>query len=58
MTEKPKTPDVTTIIEIVDRIDWRWVVLAGALGAVAVFVLLAAIEHAPDAPSFLPDGED
>lgn len=55
MTETPKVPatePVTeTIIELVDRIDWRFVILAGAIGAVAVFAILAMIEHTDDAPT-------
>lgn len=47
-----KTELTGTIVEIIDVIDWRYVVLAGVVGAAAVFVLLAMIEHTDDnAPS-------
>lgn len=51
MTGAKKPDPVTPIIEIIDVIDWRFVILAGIAGAVVVFAALAMIEHTDNAPA-------
>lgn len=54
---KPDGEKVTEIIELVDVIDWRYVALAFVVGGIAIFALLAIIEHTDDAQPPIFDGD-